>query len=124
MIKSDNGKIEIKGNMIMEEIIYKQIMKKREKIKETEKDILEKVANRLEIVQEDLVKTNVEKQDLEKLLCEKGFNCESCVYFRKSADYPQCTRCVPESLVFDEKNSTCGFWSDIEKDLDFEEWEE
>ena len=107
----------------MEEIIYKQIMKKREKIKETEKeiDILEKVANRLEVVQEDLVKTSVEKQKLEKLLCEKGFNCASCVYFKKNTDYPQCTRRVPEDLVFDEKNSTCGFWSDTEKDLDFEE---
>lgn len=110
----------------MEEIIYKQILKKKEKIKNTEKeiDILEKVANRLEIVQEDLVKTSVEKRDLEKLLCSKGFNCETCVYFKKNADYPQCTRCVPENLVFDEKNSTCGFWADTEKDVNFEEWEE
>ena len=73
----------------MEEIIYKQIMKKREKIKETEKeiDILETIANRLENAQDELVKTSMEKQRLEKLLCEKGFNCESCVYFKKNEDF-------------------------------------
>ena len=107
----------------MEKIIYKQIMKKKEKIKETEKeiDILERVANRLESVQEELVKAHMEKTGLEKLLCQKGFSCETCVYFKKNSDYPQCTRCVPEDLVFDEKNSTCGFWSDTEKDVNFEE---
>ncbi len=107
----------------MEEIIYKQILKKKEKIKDTEKeiDILERAVNRLESVQKELVKTHMEKQSLEKLLCQKGFNCESCVYFSKNADYPQCTRSVPESLVTDEKNETCSYWSNVEQDLDFEE---
>ena len=100
----------------MEEIIYKQILKKKEKIKDIEKeiDILERAVNRLESVQKELVKTHMEKQSLEKLLCQKGFNCESCVYFSKNADYPQCTRSVPESLVTDEKNETCSYWSNVE----------
>lgn len=99
--------------------IIQQKQHREERIADTQREIeqLDKIILEYRRLREENYQQSLQKSKMEALLCSKGVNCKSCIYFGY-CDYPCCNRTIPEGLVTKPTQEVCGDWTDTEPQED------